>query len=133
MERSADQIQQEGIQPDMSLSAAERETIVRFSDDLDEPMTVYTSREAQARRLLFAGATLVRRDTFGWHLECPRSWFRGQSRLVWRVRPKSRPRDVHEKPQQHGPALRAGRRNPRRAIDGSPGAEREEARHQSGR
>ncbi len=60
----------------MSLSAAERETIVRFSDDADEPMTVYTSREGQARKLLELGATMVRKDTFGWRLECPRAWFR---------------------------------------------------------
>jgi hypothetical protein len=60
----------------MSLSAAERETIARFSDDPNEPLTIYTGRRAAARTLLAAGARLIRHDVFGFRLEVPRSWFR---------------------------------------------------------
>ena len=60
----------------VSLSAGEQETIVRFSDDPNEAMTVYTTRRGAARRLIEAGATLIRTDVFGSRLEMPRSWFR---------------------------------------------------------
>ena len=58
------------------LSARERETIVRFSDDLKEPVTMFTNRRAHVRRLLTAGAKLIHRDAFGYRLEMDRRWFR---------------------------------------------------------
>ena len=79
----------------MSLSAAERETIVRFSDDPKEPMTVYTSRAGLARKLLAYGAKLIRRDVFGTRLECPRTWFRSpkpERTPAWRAKPLSWPK-----------------------------------------
>jgi hypothetical protein len=60
----------------MSLSAAERETIIRFSDDPNEPVTIYTGRRAAARTLLAAGARLIRHDVWGFRVEVPRRWFR---------------------------------------------------------
>jgi len=65
----------------MTDSRAERETIVRWSEDPEESMTVYTFRAKHAARLLRAGATLKREGkregkVVSWTLEMPREWFR---------------------------------------------------------
>jgi hypothetical protein len=65
----------------MSLTASERETILRWSDDPEEPLTVFTHRETHAQRLLRAGGHLKRVSRIdgrvvGWTVEVPREWFR---------------------------------------------------------
>jgi len=65
----------------VAMTRAEREHIVRFSDDPDEPLTVYTHKERLAKRLLRAGGTLKRESKIegqpvSWTVECPREWFR---------------------------------------------------------
>jgi len=62
-------------------SKAEREHIVRWSDDPEDLLTVYTFRERAARKLLRAGAILKREGkrsgkVVSWTLEMPREWFR---------------------------------------------------------
>lgn len=65
----------------MSYTRAEREHIVRISDDQAEPLTFYTHSETWAKRLQAKGAKLKRvssvegRET-AWTLECPRTWFK---------------------------------------------------------
>lgn len=64
-----------------SKTAGERETIARWSDDEDEPLTVYTHRGRAAEKLIRAGAKLTREGkidgrTVAWTLEMPREWFR---------------------------------------------------------
>lgn len=63
------------------LTRAERETIVRWSEDPTDLMTVYTHREREAKRLLRMGATLKRTrvidgEVEAWTVECPREWFK---------------------------------------------------------
>ncbi len=65
----------------MSRSRAEQETIVRFSADPEEPMTVYTFKASLARKLRESGASVKRTTTdegreVAWTLECPQRWFR---------------------------------------------------------
>lgn len=106
----------------MSLTKAERETIVRWSDDPDEPMTVYTHRENMAQKLLRAGATLKREGkeagrTISWTLEAPREWFR------WpRKRPKATPEQA-EKRRLSGIRMAQAQRSAKPTDgDGGPGA-----------
>jgi hypothetical protein len=61
--------------------AAEREHIIRWSDDAEEPLSIYTHRRAVAEKLLKAGARLrwtnkTQGKTSAWQLECPREWIR---------------------------------------------------------
>jgi hypothetical protein len=62
------------------LTRAERETVIRWSDDPDEPLTVSTLDEREAERLIAAGARVRRRGSRGgsayWTLEAPREWRR---------------------------------------------------------
>lgn len=65
----------------MSYTKAEREHIVRISDDKDEPLTFYTHSETWAKRLQAKGAKLKKMSSVegrpqAWTLECPRSWFK---------------------------------------------------------
>src|SRR5689334_18168141 len=69
----------------MSFSKGEKETIVRWSADPDEPMTVYTHSEKGRKKLARIGAKLVRVGKVGgkevsWTFECPRAWFRWPSK-----------------------------------------------------
>ncbi len=63
----------------MSLTKAERETIVRFSDD-DEPMILETFRRSAVAKLQRSGAVLKYHGNRGgqeyWKLEMPKEWFR---------------------------------------------------------
>jgi len=63
------------------LTRAERETIVRLSEDKDESMTVYCHKERLAKRLLKAGGVLgdsakIDGEVVSWTIKCPREWFR---------------------------------------------------------
>lgn len=64
----------------MKLTLQERETIARFSDDKDDPMTFETFNKKHALRLIKDGATVKRTSTRGectyWTLSMPREWFR---------------------------------------------------------
>jgi len=80
----------------MALSQAEKETIVRWSDDTEEPMTVYTHRKRQAEKLLAMGATLkytnkIEGVDIAWCLEMPREWFKWPRKRRKRVPPGSDP------------------------------------------
>lgn len=64
-----------------NLSRAEKETIVRWSEDPDEPMTVYTHSSKGRDRMKRFGAELKRATTHdgrevAWTFECPREWFK---------------------------------------------------------
>ena len=63
-----------------NLSRAERETISRFSEEPDEPVTFETFNKRHALRLIKAGAEVVRTSTRGesvyWTLRFPKEWWR---------------------------------------------------------
>lgn len=63
----------------MSLSASERETIVRWSDDPEEPLTLFTHKAKIAQKLERQGAKIIREskikgEVVAWTLEMPREW-----------------------------------------------------------
>lgn len=63
----------------MSLTAYERETVIRWCDDKDEACTVFTHSKSRADKLVALGATLKRvskheGEAVAWTLECPREW-----------------------------------------------------------
>jgi hypothetical protein len=69
----------------MSLSRGEKETIVRFSEDQEEPMTVYTHRAKLAERCERLGGKLKYTNKLegrivAWCYELPREYFKGPSR-----------------------------------------------------
>jgi len=71
------------------ISKAEKETILRFSEDVEEPMTFETFNKRRALRLIERGANCIRTTVLGgatvaWTLEMPRKWFRwpGPPRVV---------------------------------------------------
>lgn len=63
-----------------NLTRSERETIARFSEDPDDPMTFETFNKRHALRLIKAGAVVVRTASRGdavyWTLSMPRRWFK---------------------------------------------------------
>lgn len=63
------------------LSKAEKEHILRWSDDPEDALTFYTHKKSAADRLLRAGARLKRvskiaGEVVSWTIECPREWVR---------------------------------------------------------
>ncbi len=75
-----------------ALTLAERETIVRFSDDPEDLMTFETFNKKHALRLIRDGATVQRTATRGkatyWTLRMPKDWFR------WPRKPSERRREA---------------------------------------
>ena len=63
-----------------SITRAERETIARFSEDPNDPLTFETFNKRHALRLIRQGATVVHTRTPAnvtcWTLEMPRNWFK---------------------------------------------------------
>lgn len=65
----------------MSLTAYEKETILRWCEDVTEPLTIYTHSKSKAQKLISKGAKLIREakhngKPVSWTLEAPREWFR---------------------------------------------------------
>lgn len=63
------------------LSKSEQETIVRWSQDPEEGVSVTTHDKKLAKSLISSGAKIRRKAERGeveyWILECPREWRRG--------------------------------------------------------
>ena len=63
-----------------TLTLAERETILRFSDDPDDYLSLETFNKKHALRLIREGAEVKRTNTRGnatyWTLKLPKAWFR---------------------------------------------------------
>lgn len=79
------------------MTRAEKETIIRFSEDPEEKMTVYTHGVGLARRMKRLGATLkttgkIDGREISWTYECPSSWFRkpSKTRIVKELTPEQR-------------------------------------------
>lgn len=65
----------------MTLTRYEKETIVRFSEDPTDPMTVFTHSKKLTKRLQRLGATLkkiskIKSEEIAWTLEMPSEWFK---------------------------------------------------------
>jgi ribosomal protein L18E len=63
------------------LSRAEREHILRWSDDPTDPLTFFTHSEKAAKSLLKAGGRLrrvseIKNVPISWQIDLPREWIR---------------------------------------------------------
>lgn len=101
-----------------SKSLMEKETIVRLSEESDEPMTVYTHRRGLAARMKRFGAEVkgeskIDGKVVAWTFTCPSSWFRAprkpRPRGLKVAHTTSDPHDTesprHGDQIQHAPAI----------------------------
>ncbi len=70
----------------MSLTKSERETILRFSDDAEEGLTLYTHNKTLKAKMLRMGAKVktvsrANKEEVSWTLTMPREWFRAPRKL----------------------------------------------------
>lgn len=98
----------------MKLSKYEKETILRFCEDPEEPLTIFTCSKALAKKLLRAKAPLKYRTekagvTLSWTFEVPVEWFREPRP----PRKRSISSEMRSQLQERAQAMQAARKLPK--------------------